>query len=60
MSSVTIRKGATGELVNVCYDGHTTAISLNDVTQYNKVQYLSALIKWALDGFMGFPPTIKR
>lgn len=60
MNSVMIRKGAMGEVVHVECDGHTTVLDLSNETKYNKVQYLNALVNWALNGFMGFPPNIKR
>ena len=58
-SGISIRKRATGEMVTVTYDGHTTGIILDDVSMYNKTQYLSALVMWALEGYKGFPPTLK-
>ena len=55
-----IRKGARGEMVIVTYDRHTTAVPLDDVSNYNKTQYLIALVMWALEGYKGFPPTLKK
>ncbi len=59
-NGLTIRQGATCDMVTVTYDGHTTGIPLDKVTRYNKSNFLSDLIVWALNGYKGFPPSLKR
>ncbi len=60
MSGIVIRKGAEGDTVSVIYDGHITNIPLDGVSKYDGNQYLCALIKWALDGYKGFPPVLRK
>jgi len=63
-SSIVIHKSAHGETVHVSFGNgiskNSTSIILDNVTKYNKDQFLGALMKWALDGYKGNPPVLNR
>ena len=60
MNGISIRKGAYGEVVTVVVDGRTTVIDLDEASYYNKSNFLIALVTWALEGYKGNPPILKK